>query len=331
MVFIWVAEEVPLSTCRGCSKHITDPYILRVYPDLEWHAACLKCVECNQNLDESCTCFIKEGKIYCKTDYFSKFSVRCAQCQAGLSSLDLVLRAGDLTYHQRCFCCVACSRQLMPGDEFTLRFDGPYCIQDGGLPDSSLNHKGVISPLANTNNLYLSEKLKAHRSAAHAAKHSDTITRVRTVLSEQQLLTLRTCYAANPRPDALMKQQLIEMTGLNSRVIRVWFQNKRCKDKKKSVLQKHIDQRDRDKADIRGLIGTLMVAMSPLTQKADLYCSPIEVHKCYTPWEDLKDFTQQVAFSGGRCHSNCSSSEVSAPSSQLPDTLSSGGSQAADL
>ena len=35
--------------------------------------------------------------------------------------------------------------------------------------------------------------------------------------------------SANPRPDALMKEQLTEMTGLSPRVIRVWFQNKRCK------------------------------------------------------------------------------------------------------
>ena len=54
--------------------------------------------------------------------------------------------------------------------------------------------------------------------------------RARTVLSEKQLNILKTCYSANPRPDALMKEQLTEMTGLSSRVIRVWFQNKRCKD-----------------------------------------------------------------------------------------------------
>ena len=59
--------------------------------------------------------------------------------------------------------------------------------------------------------------------------------RVRTVLSEQQLQTLRTVYATNPRPDALMKEHLVEITGLNPRVIRVWFQNKRCKDKKKAI------------------------------------------------------------------------------------------------
>ena len=39
-----------------------------------------------------------------------------------------------------------------------------------------------------------------------------------------------------------MKEQLVEMTGLSPRVIRVWFQNKRCKDKKKSNLIKQLQQ-----------------------------------------------------------------------------------------
>lgn len=34
----------------------------------------------------------------------------------------------------------------------------------------------------------------------------------------------------------MMKEQLVEMTGLSPRVIRVWFQNKRCKDKKKATF-----------------------------------------------------------------------------------------------
>ncbi len=60
----------------------------------------------------------------------------------------------------------------------------------------------------------------------------DKTTRMRTVLNEKQLLTLRTCYGANPRPDAFMKEQLVEMTQLSPRVIRVWFQNKRTNKKK---------------------------------------------------------------------------------------------------
>ncbi|VEL17909.1 unnamed protein product [Protopolystoma xenopodis] len=60
-------------------------------------------------------------------------------------------------------------------------------------------------------------------------------TRMRTVLSERQLAALRACYAVNPRPDGLTKEQLAIVTGLSSRVIRVWFQNKRCKDKKRQT------------------------------------------------------------------------------------------------
>lgn len=70
-------------------------------------------------------------------------------------------------------------------------------------------------------------------------------TRVRTVLNEKQLHTLRTCYNANPRPDALMKEQLVEMTSLSPRVIRVWFQNKRCKDKKRAIAMKQQLQQEK--------------------------------------------------------------------------------------
>lgn len=74
-----------------------------------------------------------------------------------------------------------------------------------------------------------------HHMSHHGSSSSSKPARIRTVLNERQLQMLKNFYLANPRPDALMKEQLVEMTGLNPRVIRVWFQNKRCKDKKKNV------------------------------------------------------------------------------------------------
>lgn len=57
-------------------------------------------------------------------------------------------------------------------------------------------------------------------------RHAGKQARVRTVLNEKQLNMLKACYQINSRPDALVKEQLVEMTRLSQRVIRVWFQNK---------------------------------------------------------------------------------------------------------
>ena len=110
-------------------------------------------------------------------------------------------------------------------------------IGDGELSSSSSSKKGPGGVMAGGGpggSGGLSGKKANDRKSARA----------RTVLSEKQLNILKTCYSANPRPDALMKEQLVEMTGLSPRVIRVWFQNKRCKDKKiqNRLMEKQIQR-----------------------------------------------------------------------------------------
>lgn len=61
--------NTPLSRCVGCGHWIFDRVELKVFPDLRWHAECLKCVECQRNLAESNSCFIKDGKMLCRKDY----------------------------------------------------------------------------------------------------------------------------------------------------------------------------------------------------------------------------------------------------------------------
>ena len=107
--------------------------------------------------------------------------------------------------------------------------------------NTSINNENSDNKSHHTNQQ--THKLKNAKNSQNNGK----TTRVRTVLNEKQLHLLKTCYAANPRPDALMKDQLVEMTGLNSRVIRVWFQNKRCKDKKRTFLIKKIQQHNQEK------------------------------------------------------------------------------------
>lgn len=92
-----------------------------------------------------------------------------------------------------------------------------------GTPDSHSSSDGTLKSPA----LGDDQQHQVRRSRAG---------RVRTVLTEKQLNMLKSCYQVNKRPDALVKEQLVELTGLSPRVVRVWFQNKRCKDKKKLAL-----------------------------------------------------------------------------------------------
>ena len=55
--------------CAGCGGCILDRYYLLAV-DRRWHTSCLKCVHCKISLDSEVSCFTREGRIYCKDDYY---------------------------------------------------------------------------------------------------------------------------------------------------------------------------------------------------------------------------------------------------------------------
>lgn len=88
-------------------------------------------------------------------------------------------------------------------------------------------HKSTDDSLSLSPNGSSSQQTNSGTNNAERRPRRDKQQRVRTVLTEKQLHLLKSCYAYNARPDALLKEQLAEMTELSPRVIRVWFQNKR--------------------------------------------------------------------------------------------------------
>uniref|UniRef100_A0AAY4EB62 Insulin gene enhancer protein ISL-1 n=1 Tax=Denticeps clupeoides TaxID=299321 RepID=A0AAY4EB62_9TELE len=252
----WWSGGVP-SLCAGCGRRIEDRVIVRVSPDLRWHAACLRCAECARPLHRHRSCFFRDGRALCREDYSRLYGMRCGTCRARLESDDFVIRTRAGVYHVACFRCEACGRRLTAGDKFVLRRGSVLCSAEWWTSEGG-KEKG---------HLHLDSLFTVQRA-----------TRVRTVLSKKQLHMLQTCYNANPRPDALVKEQLVEMTGLSSRVIRVWFQNKRCKDKKKNVLQ----QKDKE---------PLMA--SPGTRGSDGLLSPKHFQSHQQSWNILTELTLQ--------------------------------------
>ena len=58
--------------CAGCSRPILDRFLLH-FLDKTWHSSCVKCQVCRRLLDEKC--FYKEGKIYCRDDFYRYSSI----------------------------------------------------------------------------------------------------------------------------------------------------------------------------------------------------------------------------------------------------------------
>lgn len=74
------------------------------------------------------------------------FGIKCAKCNMGFCSSDLVMRARDNVYHMECFRCSVCSRHLLPGDEFSLRDDELLCRADHGLLVERASAGSPLSP-----------------------------------------------------------------------------------------------------------------------------------------------------------------------------------------
>merc|ERR1719507_2279373 len=54
----------------------------------------------------------------------------------------------------------------------------------------------------------------------------------RTTIKAKQLEVLKTAFSQTPKPTRHIREQLAKETGLSMRVIQVWFQNKRSKERR---------------------------------------------------------------------------------------------------
>ncbi|XP_015361195.1 LIM/homeobox protein Lhx3 isoform X2 [Marmota monax] len=189
-------QEIPL--CAGCDQHILDRFILKAL-DRHWHSKCLKCSDCHTPLAERC--FSRGDSVYCKDDFFKRFGTKCAACQLGIPPTQVVRRAQDFVYHLHCFACVVCKRQLATGDEF-------YLMEDSRLV------------------------CKADYETAKQREAEATAKRPRTTITAKQLETLKSAYNTSPKPARHVREQLSSETGLDMRVVQVWFQNRRAKEKR---------------------------------------------------------------------------------------------------
>ncbi|XP_051535939.1 LIM/homeobox protein Lhx1-like isoform X1 [Myxocyprinus asiaticus] len=266
--------------CAGCERPILDRFLLNVL-DRAWHIKCVQCCECKCNLTEKC--FSREGKLYCKNDFFRRFGTKCAGCAQGISPNDLVRRARSKVFHLNCFTCMMCNKQLSTGEELYIMDENKFVCKDDYLSstngkDTSLLSVSKTSPVPMSNSeVFIStpglrrpffphsvtacsdpslspdsqDQLQDDVKDGEIANLSDKETGnnenddqnlggkrrgPRTTIKAKQLETLKAAFAATPKPTRHIREQLAQETGLNMRVIQVWFQNRRSKERRMKQL-----------------------------------------------------------------------------------------------
>ncbi|KAI7795904.1 LIM/homeobox protein Lhx5 isoform X1 [Triplophysa rosa] len=237
--------------CAGCERPILDRFLLNVL-DRAWHAKCVQCCECNCNLTEKC--FSRDGKLYCKIDFFRRFGTKCAGCLQGISPNDLVRRARSKVFHLKCFTCMVCNKQLSTGEELYVIDENKFVCKEDYLNASAIKEVNLnsvssctdrsLSPdlpdpiqddTKETDNSTSSDK--DNNNNENEEQNSSTKRRgPRTTIKAKQLETLKAAFVATPKPTRHIREQLAQETGLNMRVIQVWFQNRRSKERRMKQL-----------------------------------------------------------------------------------------------
>uniref|UniRef100_A0A0R3S5E7 Homeobox domain-containing protein n=1 Tax=Elaeophora elaphi TaxID=1147741 RepID=A0A0R3S5E7_9BILA len=187
--------------CSKCEEPIRDRFVLKVL-DRSFHPQCLRCAHCEQLLASKC--YLKGGQPYCKDHFYKRFGTKCSMCDEGICPDMVVRRANDHVYHVSCFQCIICKRELRTGEEF-------YLIPTDGRLVCKSDYE-----MAKTKETDIDSNTK----------------RPRTTISAKSLETLKQAYQASSKPARHVREQLAADTGLDMRVVQVWFQNRRAKEKR---------------------------------------------------------------------------------------------------
>eukprot|EP00064_Thunnus_orientalis_P014906 superscaffoldBa00002670_g14953 len=224
--------------CAGCERPILDRFLLNVL-DRAWHAKCVQCCDCNCNLTEKC--FSRDGKLYCKTDFFRSHQA------VDLNGRPLASRNSNHPNVSIC-CAVWHKMRWLSAGNLTERL-GPQSAQQGVSPELLHLHVSSCTDRSLSPDLQdpIQDDIKETDNSTSSDKETNNIENEeqnsgtkrrgpRTTIKAKQLETLKAAFVATPKPTRHIREQLAQETGLNMRVIQVWFQNRRSKERRMKQL-----------------------------------------------------------------------------------------------
>ena len=260
-----IEDIIVVMECHACKQPILDREMVRAGPAHYLHESCARCTACNAALDATCY-ILGSGEVLCRADY-ERLSAppACGGCSKPFSGEEKVQTVGGvacsgISYHPRCFTCSKCSLQLKKGMQMgTDNFGNLLCEKDflAAMQDIEKLQENVgqdqlagreveededeedrtnvfpDSPEKSDKDDESDKENEEERKEGKDGKRRGP----RTNITSKQLEILKNVFSASPKPTRLMREQLARDTGLPMRVIQVWFQNKRSKEKRMHQLR----------------------------------------------------------------------------------------------
>uniref|UniRef100_G1N7B1 LIM/homeobox protein Lhx1 n=1 Tax=Meleagris gallopavo TaxID=9103 RepID=G1N7B1_MELGA len=167
----------------------------------------------------------------------------------------MVRRARSKVFHLNCFTCMMCNKQLSTGEELYIIDENKFVCKEDYLNNSNTAKENSLHSATTGSDPSLSpdsqDPSQDDAKDSESANVSDKETGSnenddqnlgakrrgpRTTIKAKQLETLKAAFAATPKPTRHIREQLAQETGLNMRVIQVWFQNRRSKERRMKQL-----------------------------------------------------------------------------------------------
>ncbi|XP_047142365.1 LIM/homeobox protein Lhx5 isoform X1 [Hydra vulgaris] len=214
------------NVCSKCSLPMNDKFVAKIL-DMIMHEDCIRCFSCNCMLKD--TCYFRESKFFCKDHFFRFYGVKCVACKKRIDPLNMVHKYKENLIHVACLRCCFCNREATTGEEIHITENFTFvCKEDF---EKYQNCQG-----SEIRNFISDESLeKSSNASVEPSDNEDEINKSRgprTVINLKQLEVLKETFKVNQKPSRLEREKLATKTGLTTRVIQVWFQNKRSKERR---------------------------------------------------------------------------------------------------
>eukprot|EP00095_Tigriopus_kingsejongensis_P003300 snap_masked-scaffold355_size198070-processed-gene-0.12 protein:Tk03300 transcript:snap_masked-scaffold355_size198070-processed-gene-0.12-mRNA-1 annotation:"lin-11 protein" len=233
--------------CLKCGGVIEDEFVYSVqgYP---YHQGCLQCSECHVSLETSCFFSHQSQLFFCYQHFFEHNEPQCHQCRVPIRWGQSAVSLNGAHIHSDCLKCSTCQVMVPTGEGIGFQGEDqlvcalhftPTVSPAQSQSSSEADNLDKLDSEADTENVHPDEdspKSNDEDSDSEKGKAEDgkdgKRRGPRTTIKAKQLEVLKNVFAQTPKPTRLMREQLAKETSLPMRVIQVWFQNKRSKEKR---------------------------------------------------------------------------------------------------